>query len=385
MSDTNEITLDSLMQEPIRDQSDIDTQALAIKAEETPARLSPEERARVDALKDAIDLRDSQSLAVYGSDTQKGVAQFSAQILSEVKSKDAGDVGEMMSDLMLNVKDLDFSSLEEESFMDKLPFVKKTKRSIEKFIARYEVVESHVDKIQAQLESARMELLKDIGVFDKLYDKNVDYFRELQYYILAGEEKIAECRENVLPKLYEDAKNADDPMAMQVVKDFDDAVNRFEKKIFDLKTSKTVAIQTAPQIKLIQNNDKLLVDKVTDAITNTIPLWKSQMVIALGTQKQGQVLAMQKQVSDTTNELLRKNAEKLKQTTLDVAEEAERSTIDVETLQKVNDELIATIEDSIKIHDRARENRAKAEVELEKIENSLKAALENASRPKLEA
>ncbi|WP_077075598.1 toxic anion resistance protein [Aedoeadaptatus urinae] len=385
MSDTNEITLDSLMQEPIRDQSDIDTQALAVKAEETPARLSPEERARVDALKDAIDLRDSQSLAVYGSDTQKGVAQFSAQILSEVKSKDAGDVGEMMSDLMLNVKDLDFSSLEGESFMDKLSFVKKTKRSIEKFIARYEVVESHVDKIQAQLESARMELLKDIGVFDKLYDKNVDYFRELQYYILAGEEKIAECRENVLPKLYEDAKNADDPMAMQVVKDFDDAVNRFEKKIFDLKTSKTVAIQTAPQIKLIQNNDKLLVDKVTDAITNTIPLWKSQMVIALGTQKQGQVLAMQKQVSDTTNELLRKNAEKLKQTTLDVAEEAERSTIDVETLQKVNDELIATIEDSIKIHDRARENRAKAEVELEKIENSLKAALENASRPKLEA
>lgn len=385
MSDTNEITLDSLMQEPIRDQSDIDTQALAVKAEETPARLSPEERARVDALKDAIDLRDSQSLAVYGSDTQKGVAQFSAQILSEVKSKDAGDVGEMMSDLMLNVKDLDFSSLEGESFMDKLPFVKKTKRSIEKFIARYEVVESHVDKIQAQLESARMELLKDIGVFDKLYDKNVDYFRELQYYILAGEEKIAECRENVLPKLYEDAKNADDPMAMQVVKDFDDAVNRFEKKIFDLKTSKTVAIQTAPQIKLIQNNDKLLVDKVTDAITNTIPLWKSQMVIALGTQKQGQVLAMQKQVSDTTNELLRKNAEKLKQTTLDVAEEAERSTIDVETLQKVNDELIATIEDSIKIHDQARENRAKAEVELEKIENSLKTALENASRPKLEA
>ena len=385
MTNTDEITLDSLMQEPIQEQSDIDTLAIATKAEEALTRLNPEERARVDALKEAIDLRDSQALAIYGANTQKGVAQFSAQILSEVKSKDAGDVGAMMSDLMLDVKDLDFSSLEGESLLDKLPFVKKTKRSVEKFIARYEVVESHVDKIQAQLESARMELLKDIGVFDKLYDKNVEYFRELQYYILAGEEKIAECRENVLPKLYEDAKNADDPMAMQVVKDFDDAVNRFEKKIFDLKTSKTVAIQTAPQIKLIQNNDKLLVDKVTDAITNTIPLWKSQMVIALGTQKQGQVLAMQKQVSDTTNELLRKNAEKLKQTTLDVAEEAERSTIDVETLQKVNDELIATIEDSIKIHDRARENRAKAEVELEKIENSLKAALENASRPKLEA
>ncbi|MDO5037893.1 MAG: toxic anion resistance protein [Tissierellia bacterium] len=377
MPEKKDLSLEDLMKGYSQVSPDLDPGTL-----EDLALLDPEERIQVEKIKEAIDLRDSQALALYGAQTQKGVAQFSSQILSEVRAKDAGDVGALMTDLMVRVKDLDFSSLEGDSLLSRLPLVKKTKRSIEKFIARYDLVESQIDKISAQLEGARMELLKDIGVFDKLYEKNVDYFHQLQYYIMAGEEKIQEVREETLPGLYQEASQAQDPMALQVVKDFEDSLNRFEKKIFDLKTSKTLAIQTAPQIKLIQNNDKLLVDKVTDAINNTIPLWKAQMVLALGSHKQAQVLSMQKQVSDTTKDLLEKNAQKLKQTTLEVAQEAQRSTIDVDTLKRVNDDLISTIEESLKIHHQAKENRAKAELDLREIEEKLMASLKEAARPR---
>ena len=375
----NEITLDSLMSQ--NKELAVSPQAVTEEVETRVQVLDEADRQKVNEIKESINLQDSQLMSVYGNNTQKGIAQFSEQILSEVRSKDTGDVGELMADLMVKVKDMDFANPKSESLLDKLPFFKGAKQSVEKYLARYQVMENQIDKIQAQLESARMEMLKDIGIFDKLYEKNVDYFQELQYYIVAGEEKVEEMRNQVLPKLYEDAKAKNEPMAMQVVKDFEENINRFEKRIFDLKTSKTVAIQTAPQIKLIQNNDKLLVDKVTDAINNTIPLWKSQVVIALGVNKQAQVLEMQRSVSDTTNELLRKNAANLKQSTLEIAEEAERSTIDVDTLKKVNEDLIATIEESIVIHENARKNREKAEVELVKIEGQLQNALEKTLAP----
>lgn len=376
----NEISLDSLMSQ--RKDLAISKEEVAQEVEREIQVMDPLAREKVDQIKNSINLQDSQLMSVYGNNTQKGIAQFSEQILTEVRSKDTGEVGALMADLMVKVKDMDFASPQSGSLLDKLPFFKGAKQSVEKYLARYQVMENQIDKIQAQLESARMEMLKDIGVFDKLYEKNVEYFQELQFYIVAGEEKIAEMRNEVLPRLYEEAKGKNDPMAMQVVKDFEENINRFEKRVFDLKTSKTVAIQTAPQIKLIQNNDKLLVDKVTDAINNTIPLWKSQVVIALGVNKQAQVLEMQKSVSDTTNELLRRNAANLKQSTLEIAQEAERSTIDVNTLKKVNEDLIATIEESIAIHEKARENRKQAEVELVKIEGQLQTALEKTLAPR---
>ncbi|MGY4105619.1 toxic anion resistance protein [Ignavigranum ruoffiae] len=372
----SEITLDSLMKaNALTDSVTTDKAVLTQQVEQKVAELSEEDRQRVNEIKQEIDMQDSTLLTVYGSESQKNIAQFSDTILAEVRSKDVGDVGNLMADLMVKVKDLDITQIQDEGLLAKLPFFKNAKRSVEKYLARYDNMEHQIDKIQGQLENARMELLKDIGVFDKLYEKNVAYFNELQLYIVAGEEKIEELRQEVIPSLLEQAKTSGDPMASQVVNDFQETVNRFEKKVHDLKTSKTVAIQTAPQIKLIQNNDKLLVDKVSDAITNTIPLWKSQVVIALGMNKQKQVLEMQREVSDTTNELLKRNSAALKKNTVEVAKEAERSTIDIETLKKVNEDLISTIEESIQIHQNAKKARQEAEVEIKKIEENLQQTL----------
>ncbi|MBG9983558.1 toxic anion resistance protein [Aerococcaceae bacterium DSM 111022] len=375
----NQITLDSLLSS----QNSTTTKPIEVKEEEMIAEiernvqtLTPEERQRVDEIKNNLNMQDTQQMSIYGSNAQKNIAKFSDQILSEVRSKDVGEVGDLMADLMVKVKDMDFDEVTNSgSFWDKLPFVKNTKNQIERYMAKYDVMQSQIDKIQAQLESSRMMLLKDIGTFDKLYEQNVDYFQELQLYIVAGEEKIREMREEVIPELFKQAQGSDDAMAMQVVKDFEDGIKRFEKRIFDMKTSKTIAIQTAPQIKLIQNNDKSLVDKVTDAVNNVIPLWKSQVVIALGLNRQGQVLEMQKNVSDTTNELLKRNAEKLQQNTIETAKEVERSTVDIETIKEVNQRLINTIEETITIQNNAKKARASAEVELMKVESDLKQAI----------
>lgn len=386
MSDKKEITLDGLMKaqsQAIPPVTDLhaDKQELMAVIEHEVATLTPEDRTKVDQIKDKIDLQDTQLLAIYGANTQKGIAQFSDTILSEVRSKDVGAVGDLMADLMVKVRDLDISEIGNQSFLDKIPFLKNMHQSVDRYLAKYDVMESQIDKIQAQLESSRMMLLKDIGTFDKLYEKNVEYFQDLQLYIVAGEEKIQEMRQETLPALFKEAEASGESMAMQVVKDFEDTVNRFEKRIFDLKTSKTMAIQTAPQIKLIQNNDKLLVDKVTDAVNNVIPLWKSQVVIALGLNRQSQVIKMQQEISNTTNELLERNAKNLRQNTIATAKEAERSTIDVETLKKVNDELIATIEETISIQNNAKQARKEAETELTAIENNLKEAVVKAIQP----
>lgn len=386
MSDKKEITLDGLMKaqsQAIPPVTDLhaDKEELMAVIEHEVATLTPEDRTKVDQIKDKIDLQDTQLLAIYGANTQKGIAQFSDTILSEVRSKDVGAVGDLMADLMVKVRDLDISEIGNQSFLDKIPFLKNIHQSVDRYLAKYDVMESQIDKIQAQLESSRMMLLKDIGTFDKLYEKNVEYFQDLQLYIVAGEEKIQEMRQETLPALFKEAEASGESMAMQVVKDFEDTVNRFEKRVFDLKTSKTMAIQTAPQIKLIQNNDKLLVDKVTDAVNNVIPLWKSQVVIALGLNRQSQVIKMQQEISNTTNELLERNAKNLRQNTIATAKEAERSTIDVETLKKVNDELIATIEETISIQNNAKQARKEAETELTAIENNLKEAVVKAIQP----
>ena len=275
---------------------------------------------------------------------------------------------------MLKVKEVDVDGLDE-GFWDKIPFLKNASRAVKKFMQRYEKLEVQIDRIEQQLDQARMQMLKDITMFDGLYEKNLEYFRELQIYIAAGEEKLQELQETTLPQLRAEAAAKGDAMSAQVVRDFEDTVNRFEKKIHDLKLSKTVAIQTAPQIRLIQNNDKMLVDKIQTAILSTIPLWKSQIVIALGLHRQESVLKMQRSVSDATNTLLTKNAELLRQNSTEVARESERGIVDLQTLKKVNADLISTIEETIKIQQEGRAARQNAETELLSIEQKLKEAL----------
>lgn len=352
---------------------------IAEVTEKRVQNISPEDRAKIDSIKNQIDLRNSQMSSVYGTNAQKGVARFSEEILSEVRSKDVGEVGELMSDLLVKVNDIDVQNFGEKSLIDKI--FGGPKKQVEKYLARYQNMETQIDKISAQLETARMSLLKDIGIFDKLYEENIEYFKELERYIIAGEEAVGEMRSETLPALYKEAEENSEPMAMQVVRDFEENVNRFEKRVFDLKTSKAVAMQTAPQIKLIQNNDMLLVDKITDSINNTIPLWKSQVVIALGLNRQQEIVKMQREVSDTTNELLKRNAENLRNSTVDIQKEAQRSTIDVETIKEVNANLIATIKESMEIQEDAKRQRAEAEKELVNVQNELRDELAKTLAP----
>ena len=342
------ITLDALMQSKghtaLQVQKPASVEAVRAQVEE----LSPEQKARVEEVKNSIDLMDSQAALQYGVGAQRNISSFSDNILTQVRSKDSGYVGELMSDLVLKVKEVDVDGLDE-GFWDKIPFLKNASRAVKKFMQRYEKLEVQIDRIEQQLDQARMQMLKDITMFDGLYEKNLEYFRELQIYIAAGEEKLQELQETTLPQLRAEAAAKGDAMSAQVVRDFEDTVNRFEKKIHDLKLSKTVAIQTAPQIRLIQNNDKMLVDKIQTAILSTIPLWKSQIVIALGLHRQESVLKMQRSVSDATNTLLTKNAELLRQNSTEVARESERGIVDLQTLKKVNADLISTIEETIKI------------------------------------
>ena len=375
----NEINLETLAaartEQPAKKQ-ETDAVKIAAQVEE----LDPQQRARVEEIKNGIDMMDSQALLQYGVGAQRNIADFSDSILSQVRSKDSGYVGDLMSELALTVKEVDAEHLEEDSLLDKIPFLKNASRTVKKFMQRYEKLEVQIDRIEQELEQARMQMLKDVAMFDGLYEKNLEYFKELQLYITAGEEKAAELEQQTLPKLREQAAAKGDPMSAQLVRDFEDTVNRFEKKVHDLKLSKTIAIQTAPQLRLIQNNDKMLVDKIQTAILNTIPLWKSQIVIALGLQRQAGVLKIQKNVTDTTNQLLTKNMELLKQNSVDVAKESERGIVDLETLKKVNADLIATIEDTIKIQREGREARKNAEAELLNIEGQLKQALITASQ-----
>lgn len=337
--------------------------------------ISPEERKRIDEIKNSIDLTNSQTSVQFGINAQRNIAEFSDNILSNIRSKDSGYVGDLLSNLVVKVKSFDITSNDKGSFVKRIPIIGSLVGSAKSMMAEYDKLSVQIDKIQGELDKARMSMLKDIVMFDTMYERNLEYFKELQLYIKAGEEKIIELQQQTIPKLRMEAANSQNQMAVQVVSDFENAVSRFEKKVHDLKLSKTIAIQTAPQIRLIQNNDKVLVDKVQSAIYNTIPLWKSQIVIALGLSRQQKVLQMQREVTDTTNELLRRNAEMLKQNTIETAKETERGIVDIETVKKVNEDLISTIEETIKIQKEGRERRKAAEVELLQIEDKLKQTL----------
>lgn len=379
----SEITLDALTKRKAEAQSPqvetAPTPAQADAVRRAVEALTPEERAKAEEIKNGIDLMDSQTAILYGVGAQRNLAEFSDNILANVRNKDTGYVGDLMGELVEKVRDVGVDEAEG-GFLDKLPFLRSAARAVRRLLARYEKIEVQIDRIQRDLEEARMQMLKDIAMFDGLYEKNLEYFRGLQVYIVAGEEKLRETREETLPRLRAEAQAKGDPMSAQVVRDFEDTVDRFEKKLHDLKLSKAIAIQTAPQIRLIQNNDKLLVDKIQTAILSTIPLWKGQIVIALGLARQQSALQMQRSVTDTTNELLQRNAELLKQNSLDVARESERGIVDLETLKKVNDDLISTIEETIQIQREGRAARQSAEAELAGIEQKLKDALLTAAQ-----
>ena len=370
-----EINLEDLMAQKAASSSEekpaeeVKPEVEIVKVTQQVETLTPEEKAKVQSIKDGINLMDSSTPLTFGAPAQKEIAEFSDSILSKVRTKDSGQVGELLTDLVSKVKGMDIG---EKNFVSKIPILGSLVEKGESVMQGYEKLSVHVERIQAGLERSKVKLMEDVVMFDTLYEKNLSYFKDLQLYIRAGEEKLEEMRTVTLPKLKAQAAAKNDPMAVQVVADFEQSVDRFEKKIHDLKLSKTIAIQTAPQIRLIQNNDRVLIDRVQAAIYHTIPLWKNQMVIALGLSRQQEVIAMQRAVSDATNDLLRRNAEMLKQNTVETAKENERG---IDTVKKVNEDLIATLEETVRIQQEGRQRRANAEKELVAIEGRLKEAL----------
>lgn len=338
----------------------------------TRIEFTEEERTRIEEIKNGIDFMDTGSTVQYGIGAQRQLTEFADSILSNVRSKDGGEVGNLLSELVIEVKSLDAGKL---VMTDKIPLVKNVAHSLKKLKERYTKAEVQIDRIEAALEKARMDMLKDISVFDIMYQENLNCFKELGLYIAAGKEKVQEIKEVTIPKLRAEADASGDPMDAQLVRDFEETVDRFEKKIYDLELSRTIAIQSAPQIKLIQNNDRILVDKIQTAILNTIPVWKSQFVIAVGLTSQQKVLEMQREITDATNAMLIKNSELLKTNAVKTAKESNRGIVDIETLQKVNRNLISTIEETIQIQKAGSEKRKAAELELDRIENELKSKL----------
>ncbi|MGN1415204.1 MAG: toxic anion resistance protein [Oscillospiraceae bacterium] len=346
---------------------------LSVQSGNTQPDFSPEEKERISEIKNSIDFTDPKTTVQYGVGVQRRLTEFTDSILENVRSKDTGEVGELLSGLVVEVNSLDPSSLTNDSgILSRLPGVKNAVKSLKKLAERYNKAEVQIDRIEAALEKARMDMLKDISVFDIMYKQNLDCFRELGLYIQAGRERIEEIKTETVPRLRAEAQESKDPMDAQLVRDFENEIDRFEKKIYDLELSRTIAIQTAPQIRLIQNNDRVLVDKIQTAVLNTIPIWKSQFVIAVGLNNQQRVLKMQREITETTNSMLLKNSELLKTNTVETAKESNRGIVDVETLQKVNQNLISTIEETIRIQNDGRQKRAEAEKALGRIEDDLK-------------
>lgn len=347
--------------------------SLSLSAENTQPDFTPEEKAKIAEIRNSIDLTDANTTVQFGIGAQRRLTEFTDSILDNVRSKDGGQVGDLLSSLVVEVNSLDPSSLtNDKGILSKLPGVKNAVKSVKKLAERYSKAEVQIDKIEAALEKARIDMLKDISVFDIMYKQNLDCFRELGLYIQAGKETIEDIKTNTIPRLRAEAQESGDPMAAQLVRDFEDDADRFEKKIYDLELSRTIAVQTAPQIKMIQNNDRVLVDKIQTAVLNTIPIWKSQFVIAMGLNNQQRVLKMQREITDTTNKMLLKNSELLKTNTVETARESNRGIVDVETLQKVNQNLISTIEETIQIQKEGRQKREEAEKALGQIETDLK-------------
>lgn len=335
-------------------------------------RLSEAEQTAVKEFSSKIDVRNAEQIMNYGSAAQKNISEFSSAALGNVKTKDMDEIGKEISDLVVELRGFNFDEKESKGL---LGLFKKARQSIESLKAQYEKAEVNVNKIVEQLENHEIVLLKDIALMDTMYEKNLQYYRELTMYIIAGKLRVKELLEVELPKYQAKAKETGLAEDAQEANDFANLISRFEKKIHDLELTRIVSIQMSPQIRMIQSNDTVMAEKIRSSIVNTIPLWKSQMVLALTMQHSHNAMHAQREVTDVTNMLLEKNAEKLRQGSVEIAKESERSIIDIETLRKANEELIATLEDVKKIQQEGRDKRARAEMELTKIEDELKAKL----------
>lgn len=330
--------------------------------------LTEEEKKMVDQFVDKIEITNSNSILQYGVGAQKKISDFSETALNNVRTKDLGEVGEMLSNVVFELKN--FEETEEKKGI--LGFFKKGKDKISQMKAKYDKVEDNINKMCSILEKHQIQLLKDIAMLDKMYEINKVYFKELSMYILAGKKKLQKLEKEELPKLQEKARISGLPQDAQEVNDFIALCNRFEKKIHDLELTKMISLQMAPQIRLIQNNDSLMSEKIQSTIVNTIPLWKSQIVLALGVAHSTNAAKVQREVTDMTNELLRKNAEILKTSTIETAKESERGIVDVDTLRITNESLISTLDEILHIQTEGRQKRKEAELELRNIEDQLK-------------
>ncbi len=338
--------------------------------------LTPEETEKAKQLASQLQLKEPNDIIQFGSSVQQRVSEFSDKVLNEIKTKDAGYAGELLNNLLFKVKDMDLDSFNGEgSFISKIPVLGGLFDASKKFIAKFESIQGQIEKIVDELHSARTNLTKDITLLQALYEKNLEYFKDMQIHIAAGELKVKEFRDKTLPELQASAKEKGDTISSQVFQDMNQLVDRFEKKVHDLKLSRMLSLQTGPQIRLIQNGNQLLVEKIQSSILNTIPLWKNQIVIALGLLRQKKALQAQQEVSKTTNDLLQKNAEMLKTGAVEIAKESEKGIIEIETLKKVNTQLIETITETLKIQEEGRIKRKDAEVELIKLESEIKQKL----------
>ena len=343
-------------------------EAKAIQLDES--QLSEAERKMVNDFAQKIDITDSNVVLQYGAAAQKNIASFSENTLNSVRTKDLGEIGEALSNLVVQLKG--FGQEEKKGIAG---FFQKKRNEMESMKAAYAKAEVNVDKIGDALQQHQVRLLKDSAMLDKMYEQNLAYFKELSMYILAGKKKLQEVREGKLKDLEATAQATGLAEDAQAAKDLADKCNRFEKKIYDLELTRTISIQTAPQIRMIQNNDNVMVEKIQTTLMNTIPLWKNQMVLALGIAHSNEAAQAQRQVNDITNALLKQNAEKLHMASVETAKEAERGIVDIETLKKTNAELIQTLDDVMKIQSEGREKRIAAEAEMAKMENDLKGKL----------
>ena len=340
-----------------------------IQKEEVPV-LTPEEQKMVNDFAVKIDIENTNQILQYGAGTQKKMADFSDTALENVKTQDLGEIGELISNVVGELKDFDVQ--EEGKFFG---FFRKQTSKIENLKNKYDKAQANVEKITDSLQQHQVRLMKDSAMLDKMYEQNLNYFKELTMYILAGKKKLEETRNGKLAEMKNKAALSGLPEDAQAARDLDEKCSRFEKKLHDLELTRTIAMQTAPQIRLIQNNDTVMVEKIQTTIVNTIPLWKSQMVLALGIAHSAEAAQAQRQVTDITNELLRKNAETLHMATVETAKESERGIVDLETLQKTNADLIQTLDDVMRIQMEGRQKRQAAEMEMHRMEEELKRKL----------
>jgi len=336
--------------------------------------LTPADQARVNEIAKQVDVTDAAAVIQYGLPAQSRIATFADSLLGDVRNKDAGVGGEALTDLLKKVRELDIDALSP-SGKTRIPIVGRFSNAFNRFATKYQKVAGSIDRIVDALERARMGLLKDMTVLDKMYELNLEYLKQLDVYIAAGEQALEHFNTVRLPELEVEARTSEDPLAAQRLADFQQAVTRFERRLYDLKLTRTIAVQTAPQIRLIQGSDHDLVEKIQSSILTTIPLWKNQIVIAISLYRQQKALELQHQVTETTNELLAKNAELLREGQAKVGREVERGVVDVETLRKVNAELVATLEETIRIQDEGRRRRIQAEGEIQQLQGDLRRKL----------